>query len=158
MPPLLPPPTPLPTPTIRKLQNRRSHMARAPYQQHRSTRRHLADLALRLCPAVWLGPAILRAHDRREYERDRRRVRDVYLGYRERRGRKGSVAVLGGAGGGGSVVDLRTFLAPLEWVPVMVEGEADGDGDGGGEERDPWWCEEVGGVDPWRLRPVNEIV
>ena len=161
--PTLLPTSPLPTSTIRKLQNRRSYMARAPFQQHRSARQHLADLALRLCPVVWLGPAILRAHDMHEYERDRRRLHEVYVGYQEHRGREGG-GVIGGVRGGGSVVDLRTYLAPVEGVPLglmgLVEGGEVGGGDGerGERERDPWWCEGVVGVDPWRLRPVNEIV
>ena len=57
-----------------------------------------------------------------------------------------------GIGGwGASVVDLGTYVAPVEWVP----GEAGG--------MDPWW-QQWGGIavvregDPWRLRPSREIV
>ncbi|KAF6236261.1 hypothetical protein HO173_005892 [Letharia columbiana] len=129
----------LPTTPLQRLRARPSSPpARAPPH---GPKPHLAALALKLCPAI------RRAHARHEYEKDRARVREVYAGYQERRRRnKGGGDVVGGARGGGSVVDLRTYLAPVEWVPLE-------------RGRDPWWSEEVlgEGGDPWRLPPVGEV-
>lgn len=75
-------------------------------------------------------------HDRHEYEKDRERVRDVYVGHRGRE-REGGVIGRSGMGSGSGVVDLGTYLA-------VVEGGWD---DGRGE-----------GEDPWLLPPVWEIV
>lgn len=76
-------------------------------------------------------------HDRHEYEKDRERVRDVYVGHN--RGREGGVGVIGTGGSG--IVDLGTYLA------VVEEGDGWWDGRGEGE-----------GEDPWLLPPVGEIV
>ncbi|CAF9929986.1 MAG: hypothetical protein ALECFALPRED_004499 [Alectoria fallacina] len=131
--------------TLLRLQNRRSYMAKAPFQQHKPLKRALSDVAMKFCPVIWLGPYIIRAHDKAEYEKDRKYVQEVYIEYQEHRSRKNSV--LGAASGGGSVVDLQTYLAPVECVNW--------------ERRDLWRQERVVAVeedDPWRLPPPNEIV
>lgn len=124
-------------------------MAKAPFQQHKSAKKYIVDVALKFCPAVWFGPAIIRAHDKSEYEKDRRYVREVYLEYRDRGRQKNPSFV--GANGRGSIVDLRTYPAPVERTPSEAA------------EWDPWPSEKVAMVvdddddDPWRLPPVNEI-
>ena len=141
MPPLLD--SPLTTETIRKLQNRRSYMSKAPYQQHKSKRKYLGDVAMKFCPATWLGPAIIRAHDKYEYKKDRKHVQEVYVEYQEHKSRKNSCV---GASGSGSIVDLHTYPAPVEWTPLEDP------------KRSPWLDEKVKMEDPWQLPPVNEIV
>lgn len=132
----------LTTEKIRKLQNRRSYMDKAPYQQHKSKKKYLSDAALKLSPTTWLAPAIIRAVDKYEYKKDRRYVHGVYVEYQEHLSRKNSLV---GAHGGGSIVDLHTYPAPVERTPLEEE------------KQDPW-NEKVRIEDPWRLPPVNEIV
>lgn len=129
--------------TVRKLQNRRSYMAKAPFQKHKSTKKHLGDFAMRFCPATWLGPLIIRAHDKHEYKKDRKYVQEVYVEYQEHKSRKNSVV---GGSGSGSIVDLHTYPAPVEWTPLE---------DSKGER---WRSEKARTEDPWQLPPVNEIV
>lgn len=115
-------------------------MAKAPFEQHRSKKKLLGDIAMKLWPVNWFGPAIIRAHDKHQYEKDRKHVRDVFVEFRERRSRKSSVV---GAGGSGSVVDLNTFLAPVEDVPL---------------KGDLWRRRDGETADPWLLPPANEII
>ena len=107
-----------------------------------------------LCPALWLTPAIVRARETREYEKDRKRVQEVYVGYQElhRKGgdeKENSIGDAGGMGGGRrkvSVTDLLdTYPAPLEWV--IVEDPW----------RDPWRYETLTEEDPWLLPPIQEM-
>ena len=118
-------------------------MAKAPYQQPKSKKKLLRDTAMKLCPVIWLAPAIIRAHDKHEYEKDRKYVHDVYVGYQEHKSRKNSLV---GAGGRGSIVDLHIYPAPVEWVPLEYPS------------RDPWRSENVAMEDPWQLPPANEII
>ena len=123
-------------------------------RRDRSKRELIHDTALRfLCPALWLTPAIVRAHETREYEKDRKHVQEVYVGYQEHRResegeiRKGSVAGSGRGGRKVSVKDLLdTYPAPLEWVAVEDPG------------RDPWRYETLTEEDPWLLPPIQEMV
>ena len=118
-------------------------MDKAPYQQHKSKKKYLNDVALKLSPATWLAPAIIRFNDKYEYRKDKKYVQEVYVEYQEHMSRKNSLV---GARGRGSIVDLHTYPAPVERTKLEEE-----------EKRDPWG-ELVGGVDPWRLPPVSEIV
>ena len=126
--------------TIRKLEARRSYMAKAPFQQHKSKKQFLGDIAMKLCPVIWLGLAVIRAHDKHEYKRDRRYVEEVHVEYQEHKSRKNSYV---GANGSGSIVDLQTYPAPVEWTP---------------SDDDPWRSEEGKTEDPWQLPPFNEII
>ena len=93
-----------------------------------------------LCPALWLTPAIVRAREKSEYEKDRKHVQEVYVGYQEHHKdgeKKTSIAV----------ADLLdTYPAPLEWVLVEDPG------------RDPWRYETLTEEDPWLLPPIEEMV
>ena len=102
---------------------------------------------MKLCPVIWLAPAIIRAHDKHEYEKDKKHVHGVYVEYQEHKSRKNSLVI--GAGGRGSIVDLRIYPAPVEWVPAEL---------GGPWYRDPWWSETIVTEDPWQLPPMNEII
>ena len=118
-------------------------MAKAPYQQHKSKKKLLHDTAMKLCPVLWLAPAIIRAHDKHEYEKDRKYVREVYVEYQEHRSRKNSLV---GARGSGSIVDLHIYPAPVEWMPLeRTKG-------------DPWRSGKAMLEDPWQLPPIDEIV
>lgn len=134
---------PLTTEAIRKLEHRRSYMAKAPFQQHKSKKKYLGDVAMKFCPATWLGPAIIRLNDKYEYKKDRKHVQEVYVEYQEHMSRKNSLI---GADGRGSIVDLHTYLAPVEWTPLEDS------------RQDPWRNAKEKTEDPWRLPPVNEIV
>ena len=105
-------------------------------QRRQSKKEILHDTAMRvLCPALWFTPAIVRAREKSEYEKDRKHVQEVYVGYQEHahydkdgKKRKNSVAV----------ADLLdTYPAPLEWVEVEDPG------------RDPWRYETLTEEDPW---------
>ncbi|MCJ1454930.1 hypothetical protein MMC28_005283 [Mycoblastus sanguinarius] len=113
---------------VRKLQNRRSYMAKAPFQR-RSKKRALGDTVMKLCPATWLGPVIINAHDKYEYKKDRQRTEEVHVEFLERR--KNSVSTNDAV-----LADMETYPAPIEWCPY----------DGRDWERDPW-----------RLPPMEEI-
>ena len=63
--------------------------------------------------------------------------------YQEHMSRKNSLI---GADGRGSIVDLHTYLAPVEWTPLEDS------------RQDPWRNAKEKTEDPWRLPPVNEIV
>ena len=63
------------------------------------------------------------------------------MGYQEHKSRKNSFI---GSSGGGSLADLHTYPAPVEWTPLE---DAKGD---------PWRKDKE--KDPWQLPPVNEIV
>ena len=78
------PPLPLPTTTctIHYLERRSSYLAKVPYQQNRPVKQKISDAAMRLSPATWLTPAILRAHDAHEYKKDRRRLDQQYQSHR----------------------------------------------------------------------------
>ncbi|KAM0804551.1 hypothetical protein BDR22DRAFT_605899 [Usnea florida] len=145
------------------------HPASTPTHRHH----HLTALFHRLFPFPQLSNAIHRASARQEYKRDRRYVQDTYTLFQEHRmrvkrekkkgagwleedgdgeGDEDEISDDDGIGGwGASVVDLGTYVAPVEWVPGEVGGP------------DPWW-HQWGGIavvregDPWRLRPSKEIV
>ena len=103
---------------IRRLRNRCSYMAKAPLQW-KSKKKALHDKALKLAPATWLGPTIIKAHDRYQYRKDRKHTQAIYEEYHERRENSGSTI---------AIKDLETQPAPLEW-PLLDED---------GFERDPW--------------------
>ena len=140
----------LSTNSIRKLQRRHTHMTATKtsspprhHQLRQSKKQLLHDTAMKvLCPALWLTPAIVRAREKSEYEKDRKRVQEVYVGYQEhahydKEGRKNkSVAV---------EELLDTYPAPLEWVLVEDPG------------RDPWRYETLTEEDPWLLPPIEEM-
>lgn len=113
---------------MKKLHNRRSYMKKAPFQR-KSKRKAISDAALKLCPASWLGPTIIKAHDKYEYKRDRKHTEEVHTVWQEKRGRSGKSTSTN------SIVGLDTHPAPVEWTPL--DGEAD--------------------VDPWALPPIEEI-
>ena len=125
---------------LQKLRARHSYMSRAPYQQHKTRKQVIGDKVLRLCPATWLGPVILRGHERWEYRRTRREKERVHGEWVERKERREGGVGSGSGGGAGtrasSVVGLRTELKAREWSPLDEEG---------------------GGGDPWRLLPVEEM-
>ena len=75
-------PHPTTTCALHYLERRSSHLATAPYQQHRPVKQKLSDAAMRLDPTTWVAPAILRAHDVHEYKKDRRKVEEQYRSYR----------------------------------------------------------------------------
>ena len=100
---------------------------------------------MKLCPVFWFAPAIIRAHDKHEYEKDKKHVQEVFVDYQEHhKSRKKDTPV--GSGGRGSIVDLHTYPAAVEWAPAESP------------QRDPWRSESVEGEDPWLLRPAGEIV
>ena len=105
---------------LMKLQSRRSYIAKAPYQR-KTKWKALRDKGLKLCPASWLGPTILKAHDKHQYKKDRQHTQEVFVEWQEKRGRSGKSTIVN------SVVGLETHLAPLEHNPLV---EDDG--------RDPW--------------------
>ena len=135
----------LTTSTILKLEARRSYMAKSPFQQHKTKRKFLSDAAMRLHPATWFAPALIRAHDKYEYKRDRKYLQDVYVEYQSHKIQKNSFI---GANGSGSVVDLRTYLAPVERTALEEEYS----------EWDPWVFAGVVLEDPWQLLPVEEMI
>lgn len=118
-------------------------MAKAPYQQHKSKRKYLGDVALKFCPVTRLGLAIIRAHEKHEYKKDRQYVQEVYVEYQEHKSRKNSVI---GASGSGSIVDLHIYPALVEWMPWEDP------------KRNSSWSEKVKVEDPWQLPPAIEII
>ncbi|KAL2055649.1 hypothetical protein ABVK25_003891 [Lepraria finkii] len=114
---------------IRKLRNRCSYMAKAPFQR-KSKKRALHDKALKLAPATWLGPTIIKAHDRYQYQKDRELTKAVYEEYHERRENSGSTIAM---------KDLETQPAPLDWSLMDDDGYE---------------------TDPWKLPPIcsNDVV
>ena len=112
---------------IRKLERRQSYMANAPYQR-KSKKKALGDVALRLSPATWFGPLILKAHERYEYRRARKHTEELYAEYQEKRStRQSSMA--------GSTVGFDTAPARVHWSLL--------------------WSDELN--DPWKLPPIEEI-
>jgi len=96
---------------LRKLKNRRSYMNKAPFQR-KSKKKALSDAALKLCPASWLGPAIIKAHDKYEYKRDRKHTQEVYTEWQEKRGRSGKFT-------------SANSMVTVEWSPL--DGDVEGD-------------------------------
>ena len=124
----------------------------SPRQQprNRSKKELLHDTAMKLCPALWLTPAIVRAHEKHEYEKDRKRLQEVYVGYQELHSKDGENrkdSIGGGKGGRRvAVADLLdTYPAPLEWVALEDPW------------RDPWRYETLTEEDPWLLPPIEEM-
>lgn len=115
---------------LEQLHNRYSYINKAPYQR-RSKKKALYDAFLRLCPASWLGPTVIKQHDKHEYKRDRKRTKEVYTEFQERRGR----SIGGKSTSANSIVDLETYLAPLDCGPPSLDDEDD----------------------PWKLPPIEEI-
>lgn len=115
---------------VYKLERRQSYLAKAPHQP-RSRKRALSDAALKLSPASWLGPVIIKAHERYEYRKARKYTEGLHADYQEKRRssstRENSLSSL--------MVALDTAPAPIEFNPGMV-----------GEEEDPW-----------KLPPIEEI-
>ena len=112
---------------IRKLERRQSYLAKAPYQR-KSKKKALGDAAMRLSPATWFGPAILKAHERYEYRRARKHTEELYAEYQEKRStRQNSMA--------SSTVWSDTAPALLDWSPLWSTDEED----------------------PWKLPPIEEI-
>ena len=108
---------------IRKLRNRCSYMAKAPYQR-KSKKKALRDKALKLSPATWLGPTIIRVHDRYQYKKDRKYTQQVYQEYQERREFSDSTI---------AIHDFDTQPALVDWPIVNDEGYQ---------------------IDPWKLPPI----
>ncbi len=104
---------------VRKLENRRSYLAKAP-RQRRSKKQALNDTIMKLSPATWLAPLILKAHARYEYNMARQRAEKLHLQYEERR-KSGMLMSTN------SLVALGTVLAPVELIPLS-----------GCEMEDPW--------------------
>ncbi|CAF9939658.1 hypothetical protein IMSHALPRED_001586 [Imshaugia aleurites] len=123
------PPQPAET-ALEQLHNRYSYINKAPYQR-RSKKRALYDAFLRICPASWLGPTLIKQHDKHEYKRDRKRTKEVYTEFLEKRGR----SVGGKSTSANSIVDLETYLAPLDCGAPSLDDEDD----------------------PWKLPPIEEI-
>ena len=69
---------------IRKLQERQSYLEKAPYQR-KSKKKAIGDAIMKLNPATWCGPTILKAHDIHEYNKDRKKTQEVYVESQERR-------------------------------------------------------------------------
>ncbi len=113
---------------VQKLQKRESYMKKAPFQQHKSRKQAFNDAVMRLNPCTWFAPPIIKAHDRFEYNRDRKHTEEIYVECQQKR--KESLpptkAILG----------LDTHPAPLE-IPSKP----------GDEEL----------ADPWKLPPPDEI-
>lgn len=109
---------------IRKLRNRCSYMAKAPFQR-KSKKKALHDKALKLAPATWLGPTIIKAYDRYQYKKDRERTQAVYEEYHEKKENIASTIAL---------KDLDIQPAPLDWPLVNDDGYE---------------------MDPWKLPPIS---
>ncbi len=120
---------------IRKLEKRQSYLAKAPYQQNKlerkSRRKALNDYIMKLCPTTWVAPAVIKAHDRWEYDRDRKYVHEVHVHYQETR-KKDPISTRNSIG---KLIDIQP--AALEIPPT--------DGD---EES----------ADPWKLPPIEDFV
>ncbi|KAL8823794.1 MAG: hypothetical protein Q9191_005545 [Dirinaria sp. TL-2023a] len=112
---------------IRKLERRQSYMAKAPYQR-KSRKQALGDAAMRLSPATWFGPVILRAHERYEYRRARKHTEDLYTEYQEKKSTRQNSAA-------SSTTGSDIAPAPFDWSPLWSSDEED----------------------PWKLPPVEEI-
>lgn len=123
------PPKPAET-ALEKLHSRHSYMNKAPYQR-KSRKRALHDAFLKVCPASWLGPTIIKQHDKHEYKRDRKRTKEVYTEFQQKRGRSTG----GSSTSANSIVGLETYLAPLDCGPPSLDDEDD----------------------PWKLPPIEEI-
>jgi len=104
---------------VHKLESRRSYLAKAPHQ-HRSKKQALRDTIMKLSPATWLAPVIIKAHAQYEYKKARQQAENLHLQYEERR-KSGMLMSTN------SVVALETVLAPVELGPLS-----------GGEAEDPW--------------------
>ena len=114
---------------VHKLQKRDSYLKKAPYQQHKSRKQVFNDAIMRLNPCTWFAPPILKAHDRFEYEQDRRLREEVYEECQQKR--KESLPPTK------AILDLAIHPAPLEIPKKEEDGEL---------------------VDPWQLPPPSEIV
>lgn len=108
---------------ITKLRNRCSYMAKAPYQR-KSKKKALHDKAMKLLPATWLGPTIIRVHDRYQYKKDRNYTQKVYQEYQERREYSDTTI---------AIHDYDMQPAPADWPIVNDEGYE---------------------IDPWKLPPI----
>jgi len=104
---------------VHKLENRRSYLAKAPHQR-RSKKQALTDTLMKLSPATWLAPVILKAHAQYEYKRARQQAENLHIQYEERR-KSGMLMSTN------SVVALETVLAPVELGPLSSS-----------ELEDPW--------------------
>ena len=123
---------------IRKLQQRQSYLAKAPYQR-RSKKKAIGDAAMKLCPTTWLAPTIIRAHDNYEYRKDRKAKEEVYMKYQEMRSASISTA-------------HATGRSSYDNFGVSVDGRKERSGwsfiDGDPLEKTD---------DPWALPPIDEI-
>lgn len=108
---------------ITKLRNRCSYMAKAPYQR-KSKKKALHDKAMKLLPATWLGPTIIRVHDRYQYKKDRNYTQKVYQEYQERREYSDTTI---------AIHDYDMQPAPGDWPIVNDQGYE---------------------IDPWKLPPI----
>lgn len=117
---------------VRRLEKRQSYLAKAPYQQNKlgkkSKRQALNYFITKFCPTTWVAPAVIKAHDRWEYERDRKYVEGVHVHYQEKR-KKNPVSARNSIG---KFVDIRP--AALE---ITAADEDDNE------------------VDPWKLPPIE---
>ena len=114
---------------VQKLQKRDSYMKKAPYQQHKTRRQAFKDAVMRLNPCTWFAPPIIKAHDRYEYEKDRKHTEEVYVECQQKR--KESLPPTK------AILDLDTHPAPLEIPKKSGDGKL---------------------ADPWALPPPEEII
>ncbi len=131
---------------IRKLEHRQSYMAKAPYQR-KSRRRALSDFALRLCPVTWLGPAIIKAHDKYEYKKDRREKEEVYVEYQVKRKMSVDTAMATRTNSFASLTPASHPPPVSCWKPVPERVEVGGMDDPLLKTRDPW-----------SLPPIEEMI
>ncbi|KAL6719550.1 hypothetical protein ACLMJK_003791 [Lecanora helva] len=113
---------------VQKLQKRDSYMKKAPYQQHKTRKQAFNDAVMRLNPCTWFAPPIIKAHNRYEYEQDRKHTEEVYAECQEKR--KAALPPTK------AILDLETVPAPLEIPKLPGDGKL---------------------VDPWELPPPSEI-
>lgn len=120
---------------IRKLEKRQSYLANARFQQNKlekkSKKKALNDLIMKLYPTTWVAPVVIRAHDRWEYDRDRKYVQAVHLQYQEKRKKDPTSA----RNSIGKLLDIQP--AALEIIPTDEDEKS---------------------VDPWKLPPIEDLV
>lgn len=120
---------------VRRLEKRQSYLAKAPYQQNKlkkkSKRKALNDLIMKLCPTTWVAPVVIQAHDRWEYDRDKKYVQEVHVQYQEKR-KKDPMSTRNSIG---KLVDIRPVA--LEIGPIEGNDSL---------------------VDPWKLPPIEDPI
>jgi len=117
---------------VRKLEKRQSYLTKAPYQQNKlekkSKRKALNDLIMKLCPTTWVAPVVIKAHNRWEYDKDRKFAQEVHVHYQEKR-KKDPISTRNSIG---KLIDIR----PAALEITLTEGDDKS-------------------VDPWKLPPIE---